>query len=103
MPEPGRRISLIIIAMFAAATLSLFLKLLTSSRWVNVVSNCVSLTLIGLILSQPFDNLFAIDVPERLLPNIKHGFTVLLLFIAIMTTIDLIKNLVYLGRKKLAK
>jgi len=103
MPEPGRRISLIIIAMFAAATLSLFLKLLTSSRWVNVVSNCVSLTLIGLILSQPFDNLFAIDVPERLLPNIKHGLTVLLLFIAIMTTIDLIKNLVYLGRKKLAK
>ncbi len=103
MPEPGRRISLIIIAMFAAATFGLFIKLLTSSRWVDVVSKCVSLVLIGLLLRQPFDNLFAINVPAELLPKIKVGLTALLLFIAIMTAVELIKNLVILGRKKLAR
>jgi hypothetical protein len=102
MPDPGRRISLIIIVMFAAAVFGLFIKLFTSSRWVDVGSNCVSLVLIGLLLRQPFDNLFAINVPAWLLPKIKVVLTALLLFIAIMTTIDLIKNLVILGRKKLA-
>lgn len=103
MPEPGRRISLIIVAAFAAMTLHLFIKLFTTSRWVDVVSKCVSLVLIGLLLRQPFDNLFAIKVPAELLPKIKVGLTALLFFIAVMTAIDLIKNLVILGRKKLAK
>jgi len=70
---------------------------------IDVVSNCVSLVLIGLLLRQPFDNLFAIKVPDWLLPKIKVGLTVLLLFIAVMITIELIRNLVFLGRKKLAK
>jgi len=103
MPEPGRRISLIIIAAFAATTLGLFIKLFTTSRWVNVVSKCVSLVLIGLLLRQPFDNLFAVRIPDWLLPKIKVGLTVLLLFIALMTAVELIKNLVILSRKKLAK
>lgn len=103
MPEPGRRISLIIIVGFAAVTLSLFIKLFTPSRWVDVGSNCVSLVVIGLLLRQPFDNLFAIKVPAELLPAIRVGLTALLIFIAVMTTIELIKNLVYLGRRKLAK
>jgi len=42
-------------------------------------------------------------VPAELLPKIKVGLTALLIFIAVMTTVDLIKNLVYLGRRKLAK
>lgn len=103
MPEPGRLISLIIIAALSAATLILFIKLFTSSRWVDVISNCFSLVIIGLLLRQPFDNLFAIKVPAELLPKIKVGLTALLIFIAVMTTVDLIKNLVYLGRRKLAK
>lgn len=102
-PEAGRRISLIVIAMLASATLGLLVKLFTRSRWVDVASNCISLVLIGLLLRQPFGNLFAIKVPERLLPNIKLALIIMLLFIAVMTTVELIKNLVYLGRKKLAK
>ncbi|MGQ9801445.1 MAG: hypothetical protein ACUVRL_07265 [Candidatus Saccharicenans sp.] len=102
-PEPGRRISLIIIAMFAAATISLFIKLFTRSRWVDVVSKCVSLVLIGLLLRQPFDNLFAINIPDWWLPKIKTSLIALLLFIAAMTAVELIKILVILSRKKLAK
>jgi hypothetical protein len=100
-PGAGRRLSLIVIAMLAAATMKLFIRLFTRSRWVDVASNVVSLALIGLLLRQPFEGLFAGPVAESFLPKIKHGITYLLLFIAAMITIDLIKNLVALGRKKL--
>jgi hypothetical protein len=102
-PEAGQRFSLIVIAMFAAGTLMLLVKLFTSSRWVDVVSDGISLPLIGLLLSQPFDNPFAVSVPAALLPKIKIGLKFLLLFIAVMVTIDLIKNLIIIGRKKLAR
>ena len=102
-PDAGRRLSMIVIAMFAASTVTLLVKLFTRSRWADAVSNVVSLALIGLVLRQPFDNLFAIAVPEKLLPKIKFGLKFLLLFIAVMVTIDLIKNLVIIGRRKLAK
>jgi hypothetical protein len=47
--------------------------------------------------------LFAITVSEKLLPKIKFGVKFALLFIALMITIDLIKNLVIIGRRKLAR
>jgi len=99
----GRRISLIVIAMFAASALALLVKVFTSSRWVDVGSSVVSLALIGLLLGQPFDNLFAVTVSEKILPKIRFGVKFLLLFIAVMVTIDLVKNLVIIGRRKLAK
>jgi hypothetical protein len=102
-PEAGERFSLIVIAMFAAGTLSLLAKLFTRSRWVDVISNVVSLALIGLLLRQPFDNPFAVAIPERFLPKIKFGLKFVLLFIALMVTIDLIKHLTIIGRKRLAK
>jgi len=67
----------------------------------DVVSSAVSLVLISLLLSQPFDNLFAVTIRASLLPKIKFGLTSLLIFIAAATTIDLIKNLILIGRKKL--
>jgi hypothetical protein len=100
-PGAGRSLSLIVIAMFAASAAGLLVKLFSRSRWVNVASNVVSLVLIGLILRQPFEGLFAVPIAEHHLPLIKHGITYLLLFIAVMITIDLIKNLVALGRRKL--
>lgn len=101
-PGAGRQLSLIVIAMLAVATTKLFIRLLTRSRWVDVVSNAVSLVLIGLLLRQPFDGLFAVPVAERFLPNIKFGLRSLFLFIAVMITIDLVKNLVAIGRRKLS-
>ncbi|MDH4270492.1 MAG: hypothetical protein OEW18_00800, partial [Candidatus Aminicenantes bacterium] len=102
-PEAGRRLSLIVIAIFATSMLTLLAKLFTRSRWVDAVSSVVSLVLIGLLLGQPFDNLFAVAVPERLLPKVKFGLKFLLLFIAVMVTVDLIKNLVVIGRRRLEK
>jgi len=99
-PGAGRSLSLIVIVMFGASVAALLVKLFTRSRWVDVASNFVSLALIGLILRQPFDNLFAVPVADRLLPLIKQGITFVLLFIALMITIDLVKNLVAIGRKK---
>jgi hypothetical protein len=107
MPGPGRRISLIVIALFATSTLALLVKLLTRSRWVDVVSNAISLALIGLILTQPFDHLFVAEIAEKLQPRTvswaKNTILITLLFIALMITIDLIKGIVVLSRRRLAR
>jgi len=103
MPAAGQRLSLILIAMFATSTMALFIKIITKSRWVDIISDVVSLGLIGLVLTQPFENLFAVHIEERLIPKIRYGIKFLLLFIAVMITIDLIKNIVILSRRKLAQ
>ncbi|MGB8958966.1 MAG: hypothetical protein WCC00_08165 [Candidatus Aminicenantales bacterium] len=102
-PGAGRRLSLIVIAMFAVSALSLLIKLLTRSRWVDVISGVVSLGLIGLILTQPFDNLFAVRIAENLLPKIRFAAKFTLLFIALVITIDLIKHIVIISRRRLAR
>jgi hypothetical protein len=99
-PGAGRRLSLIVIAMFATSTLTLLIKLFTRSRWVDVASNLISLALIGLLLSQPFDNLFAVHISERALRVVKYSLKFTLLFIALMSTIDLIKHIVAISRRK---
>jgi HAAS len=101
-PGAGNRLSLILIAMFATSTMSLFIKVLTKSRWVDIVGNVVSLGLIGLILTQPWENLFAVDIAANLLPKIRYGVKFLLLFIAALITVDLIRHIVILSRRKLS-
>ncbi len=102
-PEAGLRISLIVIAMLASGTLALFTKVFVTSRWVDVASNTVGLVLVGLLLRQPFDNLFAVDVPAFLLPKIKLALNFALLFIAVMIAVELIKNFIRIGRRHLPK
>ncbi len=102
-PEPGAMISRIIIAMFAAGALGLLVRFFTRSRWVDVVSDFVSLVLVGLLLRVPVVDPFAVRVPAAYLPKIRFGWMFLLLFIALMTTIDLVKNLIIIGRSRLAK
>jgi hypothetical protein len=102
-PGAGRRISLIVIAMFAASTMALLVKLFTRSRWVDVVSNAISLCLIGFLLNTPFDGLFAVKIAEDVLPKVKYAAKFALLFVALMITIDLIKHLVVIGRRKLLR
>lgn len=101
-PEAGRFISMVVIAMFAVSTLALLAKLFTRSRWVDIVSNAISLALFGLLLGQPFEGLFAIPLPERLLPWLKPTLTFTLLFIALMIALDLIKSVVVISRRKFA-
>jgi hypothetical protein len=100
-PGPGREVSLVVIAMFATWTLALLLKVLTRSRWVDVVSSVLSLALIGLLLTQPYDNLFAVHIAPDLLPKIHFGVTFALLFFALMNTLDLVRHIVVLSRRRL--
>jgi hypothetical protein len=102
-PEAGRYLSLIVIAQLAVSTMSILAKLITGSPWVNIASNVLSLGLIGLILRQPLDGLFAIDIPERLMPMIRTNVKVTLLVIALIITYELVRDLVRIGRRKLAK
>ena len=103
-PGPGRQISLIVLAMLAAGTIALFIKLFTFSRrlacWVDAVADGIALVLIGLLLRQPYATLFAIDIPQRLQAWLKITLTVTLLFVALMVAIDLVANVVRLGRRR---
>jgi hypothetical protein len=106
LPEPGRHISLIMLVMLAAGTIGRFIKVFTLSRrlacWVDTVADSISLFLIGLLLRQPFSTLFAVNIPSKFLDWIHMTLTVTLLVVALMVAIDLVKNLVRLGRKRLA-
>jgi hypothetical protein len=101
-PGPGRLISIVVIAMFALSALALLVKLFTRSRWVDIASNAVSLGLVGVLLAQPFEGLFAVPVADRLLRWLKPTLTLTLLFIALMIAIDLVKHIVVVSRRKMA-
>jgi hypothetical protein len=101
-PEAGRYLSIIVIASLAVSTMALLVKLFTRSRWVDIVSNVISLGLIGLILRQSFDNLFAITIPEKLLPVVKANIKIVLLIIALIITYELVRDIVRVSRRKLA-
>lgn len=99
---PGRTISAVVIAMFAVWTMEFLVKLFTRSRWVDVVSNAFSLALVGALLDQSFEGLFAVPVAERLARWLKPTLTFTLLFVALMMAVDLIKHVVIISRRKLA-
>jgi hypothetical protein len=107
MPGPGRQLSLIVIAMLVAGTIGLFIKLFSLERriacWVDAAVDGFALVMIGLVLSQQYTDLFAVNIPPALLSKIHFALTLILLFVALMTAVDLVANLVRLGRKRLAK
>jgi hypothetical protein len=107
LPEAGRQVSLVILAMLVAGTLGLFIKLFTLSRrlacWVDASADGIALVLIGRLLSQPYATLFAVAIPQRLHAWLKITLTVTVLFVALMVAIDLVANVVRLGRGRLAK
>ena len=107
MPGPGRQISMIVLVMLMAGTIGLFIKLFTLSRritqWVDVVADSVALVLIGLLLRQPYANLFIVRISPAFLLRIRFALLYTLLFVALMIAIDLVANLVRLGRGRLAK
>jgi hypothetical protein len=101
-PEAGRYLSVIVIAALAVSTMALLAKLFTRSRWVDIVSNVISLGLIGLVLRQSFDGLFAIDIPAKLLPITKVNIKIALLILALIVTYGLVRDIVRVSRRKLA-
>jgi hypothetical protein len=107
LPEPGRRVSLIIIAMLIAGTIGRFVRLFNLSRrigcWTDAVADSIALVLIGLLLRQHYTALFAVDLPPRFLTWIHSTLTITLLIAALIIAIDLVGNLIRLGRRRLAR
>ena len=107
LPKPGQLISLAILVMMAAGTIGLFIKAFSASRRlacrVDAIADTITLVLIGLMLTQPYSTLFAIKIPAKLLAWTHMTLTVTLLIVALVVAIDLVSNLVRLGRNTLAK
>jgi len=101
-PEAGRYLSLILIGAWGFGTLATAARIFIRSPWINVISNVVSLAVVRLFLRVPLDEVLIYPINEPLRAIAKNGLLALFLFIALMVTIDLIKNLVMLGKRKLA-
>jgi hypothetical protein len=102
-PEAGQWFTLILIGLWAIGAISLAIKLVASSPWIDLVEKALSIVLIGLAFRQPFDTAFAVPLSETLVRTIKLGLTITLLVICIFFAIDFIKALIRIGRKELAK
>lgn len=97
-PEVGYRVSFIVVAMFVAGAVAAIVRVFTGSRWVALASNVFSLAMIGLLLRQPFESPFAVATLVRLTPVVRTAAKFFLLFIALMTAIEIVKDLVVIGR-----
>lgn len=102
-PETGKWFSLAVIAMFAVGAVALGVKFFTSSPWVDVVKNGISVIIVGLLFRLPLDDAFAFSPSARARLSIKYTLMVTLFFISIGVVVDFIKSLVLSGRKGLAK
>jgi hypothetical protein len=102
-PEAGQLYSLILIGLWALSAISLAVKLVTSSPWVDAVEKALSLVLLGLAFRQPFDAALPVHLPEGLVRWINLSLTFTLLVICIFVAVDFIKALVRIGRRRLAK
>ena len=105
-PEAGQLYSLILIGLWALSMTSLAAKFVTSSPWVDAVEKALSLVLLGLAFRQPLDTAFAVhlpELPEGLVRILKLSLTITLLVICIFVAVDLVKALVRIGRRQLAK
>jgi hypothetical protein len=107
LDKPGQFVSLAVLVMMAAGTIALFIKAFSASRrlacWVDAIADAIALVLIGLAFRLPFSFLLANDLPPRALTWMRTSLTVTLLIFALMVAVDLVKNLVRLGRGRLVK
>lgn len=105
MPGPGRYLSLAVLALMTAGTITLFIKLLPVSRrarcWVDAACDAFALAMIGLVLRQAPAGILAAGVPARIRHWAAISLTVTLAVVALAVACDLILNLVRIGRSKI--
>ncbi|MBN2206366.1 MAG: hypothetical protein JW742_03090 [Candidatus Aminicenantes bacterium] len=99
-PAADERASLIVLALLVTGTAAALARIFTRSRWVDVASDALSLGFFGLLLRQPLEGAFAVPLPERLLPFLKVNLRIVLLIVAVFVAVDLVKNLIAIGRRK---
>jgi len=101
-PETGRYLTLILILAWGFGTLSAFARIFIRSPWIKIISDVVSLAVVGLFLRVPLQEGLVWPADEHMQTFVTNDLFALFLFIALMVTIDLVKNLVILGKRKLA-
>jgi len=67
-PEAGKWLSLALIGLWAVGTIALFVKLFSSSPWVDAAKKGISLVIVGLLFRLPLDNVLAFSSPQWALP-----------------------------------
>jgi len=100
-PEAGRWYSLILIGLWALSAVSLALKLVTPSPWVDAVKEGLSLVLLGLIFRQPLDTALTGRLSGGLVHALQLSLTITVLIICVFVAADFIKALVRIGRRRL--
>jgi HAAS len=100
-PSAGRWYSLILIGLWGIGTISLAVKLMTSSPWVDAVKEGLSLILLGLIFRQPFASALSSPLSPGLVHSLQLSLTITVLIICIVAASDFIKALVRIGRRHL--
>jgi hypothetical protein len=102
-PQAGQWYSLLLIGLFAVSTIVLAVKIVKTSPWVDAIQNALSLVLVGLAFRYPFDSAIAVPLPQAVLRTTKYTVIVSLLVLSTFFAADLVKALVRIGRKRLAK
>ncbi len=102
-PDAGQWYSLILIGLWTLGTISLALKLVTSSPWIDAVKAGLSLVLLGLVFRQPLDTALVGRPTDSFVRFLQLNLTVIVLIICVFVAADLIKALVRIGRRQLAK
>ncbi len=106
-PVPGRLLSLVVIALLVAGALERFIKAFARSRLVRcgvtAVSDGFALLLIAAALSVMNPGMFTASVPARLHAWLNKTLIWILLVTALIVAVDLVTNLVRLGRRRLVK
>ncbi len=97
-PAFGYRLSLLFIGMLVTGTGAAIIRIFTGSRWVSASSNALTLVFIGLIFRLHSVEPFAIESLNRMAGHIRIWARLSLLLIALMVAIELVKDLVAIGR-----
>jgi hypothetical protein len=100
-PAAGRWYSLILIGLWALGTISLALKLVTSSPWVDAVKGGLSLVLLGLVFRQPAATALAGRPSDNFVFWLQLNLTIVVLILCVLVAVDFVKALVRIGRKRL--
>jgi hypothetical protein len=99
--EVARLYSLCLLALLAVNAAVQFAKIFIRSPWPDILKDGVSLAVIGLLFTNRFELPFAFKASPNLERWFSINFTIVLIVIAVIVAVDLLKNLVAAGRRKL--
>ena len=103
-PDAGRFYSLAVISLWGLGCVGQLVKIFRASEWINLVRNALSLVVLGIVLARPIEGaLLAGPGTERLEHWIRINLAVVVGIIALVTAVEVVKSLVIIGRRRMAR